>query len=526
MDATFLTETFPNVTDVSVTEVPIYVSGNPYFIKKEVSIEGIIQNTGAAVVFEEILPNATETGSLAIGTYTLSGLSFDSINYGDTDYDVVQPYTAKFSSYDQSGFLDIVDEWTYQEDDNKILSIKHRVSARSELPCTGDGGIQPRVIAFVQGRSSGVNVVPIAGGEFTTFGSLTKVGVEEISDVALGSYSLINSYQAYGEGAFYGNESRINSVSLNINYDRPSEKVSVSANGSSIGPLQTGLIQQGLPSGVGAEDVLADISSFVVDSVNSSLEGYSLEDIYPVNSSFTVSPEENKVDFSYNFEQVPSGNLIGENKNVLHLYETSFNIDKISQPYVTCSINGNLTYAGVDNPLTGQDLLTSARWTAIERAFSGLNPDALVATDLSNFTTTIGSDYKLGTATPSGVSEPTAFTVNKNLESLSIDYSYSYSTKYDIGSGVYNDLNLSTSKILPIDDTGVVETINGFSTGLNGKKAGTISVSASSQNSESFLSGLKTLAFSKMGTGGAFIIDSSEEAGDNNISFSVSKYYI
>ena len=121
MDAAFSSSNFPNVTDISITEVPSYVSGDPYFIKKEVSLDGFITGfvSGSGVAFTEFLPSYT-TGSLNLGDYTISGLTFDSISYADSDYDIVQPYNAKFSSYDDSGFLDISDEWQYEENDNKI----------------------------------------------------------------------------------------------------------------------------------------------------------------------------------------------------------------------------------------------------------------------------------------------------------------------------------------------------------------------------------------------------------------------
>ena len=522
MDATFQGKIFPNITGISRSDTPVYSGGKYDHDITTITIEGVAKNPTANQVAPttafgfanlEIKDIVDGFGDLVIGTKTYAKCLISQISMTDSEHEYLVPYSANFTQKTQD-VENIVNQWSFSEN-NKIITATHTVSATGVD--TGNG-IKPmdKAKTFVDA----VAVVP-QNVYFTLAATKNKISTNEVFDTSGGSYSLTTVYNIYDSTSFFVADAHVINCSLKINYDRKSESLNVSVDGS---------IQQALDA-TGAVDLtpfnsdraklIAD--DFVANSVNSSSEGYSLETLVNNTYNFTVNEDARKVDFSYNFKQVEDKNLIGAGKNVLHEYSKSFSVSK-DEPYINATINGTLTYALSDNPIDiNTELKNSARWLAVNAAFGTIDQRAELITDFNDFRTANLTEYKLDGARDLQLL-PTTYNIDKDLKNITITYSYNYNNKYDYGLGVLKNLNLSITDTQPILRKNVKESIAGWSKQETGTKVGVLSGVASADNDIADIDLLKTAMNLKVGKG-VLIRDSSLSSARKKISYSVAKYY-
>ena len=522
MDATFQGKTFPNITGISFSDTPVYSGGNYDHDVTTITIEGVAKNPTAnqaapttAFAFADLVIDdiADGFGSLVIDTKTYPNCLISQISMTDSDHEYLVPYSVNFTQKTQD-VENIVNQWSFSEN-NKIITATHTISATGVDTNNGTSPMD-KAKAFVEA----VAVVP-QNVYFTLASTKNKISTNEVFDTSGGSYSLTTVYNIYDSTSFFASDAHVINCSLKINYDRKSESLNVSVNGSIQQALDATGVVDLTPFNAARAKLIAD--DFVTNSVTSSSEGYSLETLVNNAYNFTVNEDARRVDFSYSFKQVPDENLLGVDKNVLHEYSKSFSVSK-DEPYINATINGTLTYALSDNPIDiNTDLVDSARWIAVNTVFGLLDPRAELITDFEDFRTANLAEYKLDGAIDLQLL-PTTYNIDKNLKNITITYSYNYNNKYDYGLGVLKNIDLSITDTEPITRTNVRETIAGWAKQETGTKVGVISGSASADNDIVDITALKTAMNLKVGKG-VLIRDSSLSSARKKISYSVSKYY-
>ncbi len=521
MDATFKGQTFPNVTGISVNATPVYSGGKYEHDVKTINIEGVATNPDASTAAPttdfafsklQIDDIGEGFGDLQLGSKTYDDCLISQISIQDSDHEYLVPYSVSFTQKTQD-VENIVNQWSFSEN-NKIITATHTVSATG---VDTNNGIEPidKAKTFVDA----VSVIP-QNVYFTLSATKNLISTNEVFDTSGGSYSLTTVYNIYDSTSYFAADTHVINCSLKINYDRKSESLTVSVDGSIQQALDSSATVDLIPFDSARAKAIAD--DYVANSVGST-EGYSLESLVNDQYNFTVNEEARKVDFSYNFKQVPDENLIGSNKNVLHTYSKSFVVSK-EAPYIVASINGTLTYALSDNPIDiNIEIKDSPRWIAINTAFDNLDFRAELASDFTEFRTANQAEFKLDPSKDLQLL-PSNYNIDKDLRSISISYSYSYNNKHDYGSGVLKNIDLSITDQAPIQKTITKETIAGWAKQDSGQKVGTLSGNASADNDFADIEILKTALNARL-TDGVLISDSSLSSARKKITYSISKYY-
>lgn len=528
MDIIYDSYTFPEPSpSVAVSSQPVYLSGNYDYNVGNISLAGIITGDGVVElnsVRENMISGlSSEFKTLNIDTGSFDFVKVEEISFEESDYTSVLPYSVSFSYYEEKVFSDFfgisdpVDAWSFQAE-NKIATATHTVSAKG-IKKDANRPIDNAKSFVNSKRQKNINNV---SAFFTAINANSYVleGTSEKIDAAAGSYSIVDTYKFHEDTAYdFQLPDKIVNCSVSIDTDKES-KVKASINGSVKGVLNG--------TGVSVSDFdfskAQDIALEYLSESKSTEENYSLANLTADGFSYNVNEKANTVDFSFNLVQEDASQII--NTNVLHKYTVDFSISKENGSFITASVNGTLSYFGIDNPIQLGEEENSARWLAVSAAFDTVDPYAVAFTNYNNYKLELGSVYDLSQAQTLSPKEK-SYNINKSLESTTINYTYVYDDKFDFGAGTnLKNLKINLTNSLPISKRTPIKTVAGFhSQVVSNKTKGSFEVNASASNEAQDLPALIAAADALVDRG-YFVADSSKNIGVKSISYKVKKHYI
>ena len=520
--------TFPEPSpSVVVSSEPVYLSGNYDYNVGNISLAGIITGDGIVELNssrEDMIAGlSSEFKTLQVDTDSFNFVKVEEISFEESDYTTVLPYSVTFSHYEEKVFSDFfgvsdpVDAWSFQAE-NKIVTATHTVSAKG-VKKDANRPIDNAKNFVNSKRQENINNV-------STFFTAIDVnyyvleGTSEKIDAAAGSYSIEDTYKFHEDTAYdFVLPDKIVTCSVSIDTDKES-KVKASVNGSIKGVLNGTNVSV---SDFDFSKAQAIALEYLSES-KSTEENYSLADLTADGFSYDVNEKSNSVEFSFSLVQEDQSQII--NNNVLHKYTVDFSISKENGSFITASVNGTLSYFGIDNPIQVGEEENSARWLAVSAAFDTIDPYAVAITNYNTYKLELGSVYDFSQAQILSPKEKSS-NINKSLESTTISYTYAYDDKFDFGAGTnLKDLKISLTNTRSISKEVPIETIAGFHSQLvSNKTKGAFGVSASASNEASDLPVLIGVADALVDRG-YFVADSSKDIGVKSISYKLTKHYI
>jgi hypothetical protein len=527
MNITYDSYTFPDSSpSVAISSEPVYLAGDYDYNVGSISLAGIITGNGVAElnsIREDMISGLTsEFKTLKIDTDSFDFVKVEEISFEDSDYTSVLPYSVNFSYYEDKvfsnffGISDPVDAWSFQEQD-KIVTAIHIVSAKG-IKKDANRPID-NAKSFVENRQKNIDSVS-AFFKSKNAGSYVLQGTSEKIDESSGFYSITETYRFHEDSAYdFELSNKIVNCSVSIDTDKES-KVKASVNGTVTGGLNG--------NDVSVSDFdFSKAQTIALEYLNESKsdkENYSAANLTADQFSYDINEKDNSIKFSFSLVQEDQSQVI--NGNVIHKYSVDYSVSKESGSFITASVNGSLSYFGVDNPIQAGEEENSARWVAVSSAFDTINPYAIASTNYNDYKIELGQIYDLST-TQALSPNYKSYNIQKSLKSTTITYSYTYNDKFDYGAGtnlknlkITLNNNLSISKVVPL------ETVAGFhSQVVSNKVRGVFGVTASASNEDADLPALISVA-ENLFDRGYFVAESSKNVGSKEISYTLTKYYL
>jgi hypothetical protein len=149
--------------------------------------------------YQNLVVQETDNSILNI-VYTKTFVEIEEINFAESLWRGVLPYTIKMTSYPSGffsgayGIINPVDRWDYQEQQNLSMEVTHTVSAQGLSLSSGQTMSLNNVATWVQGRTgltNAINPLFIRNSNTSTFYPTT---IEEKIDRIDGNYSVIEKY--------------------------------------------------------------------------------------------------------------------------------------------------------------------------------------------------------------------------------------------------------------------------------------------------------------------------------------------
>jgi hypothetical protein len=509
MSVTYNGFDFP-LASVLISDEPIYVEGKLDHTRERIQILGTI--TGASLNDLSSLKNDMQNAlSLSFQELDIDIAQFDyskpiSISFSDSDLTTILPYSVEFEVFSEKDFSnfygvsDPVDSWSYSEQDGRLISAVHTVSAKGIK--INDQDALDNAKTFVESRLNDFENYSIINPDIQT--AFIREKTEEI-DRFQNTYSVTETY-SLSSSRFDQPNNGLVTVTTQINYSKNSES-SVTVSGNIIGSINGPSVNESMFTALQAMNQ-ATIS---VEKSKSSQESNFYEIIKrgPTSSSFEKNEIDNSISFTYTFSDAFNE---GE---VIHDYTVSVSASKDSA-IITVSIDGEIIYKGTDNPYDGEEIEDWPRYLEIDQKFQEINPYNLAVQEYKEFFSVFDDFDGNSYLDP----EPLSESITKSPFVPSISYSYSYSNKPNSN---LNNLTLEYTDEKPIIRIDLVETLGGFQeneTSILGKKT----VSASAQESAASLSQLRGIVNDYL-TDGCFTFDESSSESDNSISYAKSRYY-
>ena len=447
----------------------------------------------------------------------------ESISFSDSDLTTLLPYSVSFkapSSGTFSAFFGVKnpkDNWSFDEQDGKIINAAHDVSAEG----IKTGAENPLVTArhFVTGRTTGC-IGDL--GVFNTGGNAFLTSRTENINKSNNTYGLTENYSFSTRTTGVISNKGIVTTSTSISYDKEGG-LSVSVDGSVFGSIDAnitgGLLNTGDFTPTQAQDVAINA---VVSSLSDYESGcYSFMNRGPTTYDYTINTGENRLDFSFGF--VDSDN-VDQTGNVSHKRSATVTASK-DEAVIKIAVNGELRYnapfeiMGTGNPVTG------ARFQEVEQAFSGVRDNSgffkLAVENLKCFREDatgyyISGDYVNPTPTSSGVT--------KNPIEGFISYSLSFNNKFDLGSGLLTGLQVSISDQKPIELNGIQPSLLGFAEQIiSYRTLGQYQVNANCEASTGSLATLEQVVSGYIT--GIYDIGKSSSSTDETLSLNWGRFY-
>ena len=450
----------------------------------------------------------------------------ESIDFNESDSTTILPYSLTalyysgetFSEY--FGVTDPKNSWSYNEEDNKIITATHDVSAKGLKVDAKDPFDNAR--EYVSGKiiNGFENIALFNSGDNAFLTSRTEnvdkkeniYGVTEVYSYSAGDRD--NSNKSYSD-------SGVLNLSTSISFSNDSE-LSISVNGSLQGSIdantgsQVGLLSTGNFTPEQATEVATNA---LVNSYSDYESGvYSFVQEGPTAFNYNLNTGANSLEFSFTFADPDKVEVI--NNNVLHSYVSSISLSKDSS-VSTIQIQGNLKYLGLLIIDSTGEFEDNARFQAVETAFEEVNQHGIAISALQKFSG-VATGYEINSSYVN--EEPERLSISKNPVENTISYNYNYSNQIDFSTGRLKNLTISVTDKKPLAIDNVQETIGGVASAqIISRSLGNYSVSASSNNDASKLGDLKE--FTTGLCSGDFVIDDSYSTGQNSISYNLSKYY-
>lgn len=512
---------FPEpLPSVAEGNTPVYISGLYDYSTLNVQLVGFLTGanlSGLHLQKQQMISGMlNEYGNLVI---TVSGdvKTYEqalptSIDFSDSDMTTFLPYTVSFTVFSGENFSRFFgvsspkNEWAFQEQDNKIVSATHTISAQGEK-VNSQSPLQ-NAIDFVTGLTGFQNVAPILTGN----NAFLKSRNEKINRKTT-NYSITEVYHFDGSDN-QETPSGIVIYDMTINTNRDGQNA-VSIQGSIEGGYDGAAVTTGLFTPQDATDAL-------INSVAASMSPYesgafSFVRRGPTTYNYTTDTGANKIDFTFNFIDIDNIDQIG---NVGHKYNVSVQGDKDSANLIVTA-NGELFYNSIESFINTGEYENSARFQEIDATFSGVNPYLVAYRGLTDFRSG-ASDFS-GFDNYLNPSEKSR-NVTKDPVANKITYSYSYDTSIDYSSGSLDNLGITITDKIPLQLSNVVPTIGGFAAQtVSDRTLGEYSVSARADEEETDMPTLKSIVSGL--TSGDYVFSNQENIGVNTIDFSLSKYY-
>jgi len=459
-------------------------------------------------------------------TKTCPSALIETIDFNDSDSTTILPYNLTVLYYsgetfsDYFGITDPQNSWSYDENENKIITATHTVSAKGLKVNSSDPFDNAR--DFVTGKLEGgfQNIALFNSGTNAFLTSRTEnvdrkeniYGVTEVYSYSASDRD--NSQNSYSD-------SGILNVSTSISFNDDSQ-LSINVNGS---------IQGSIDANTGSQDGLLTTGNFTPDqatdvAINALVNSYSDYEsgVYsfvqdgPTQFNYDLNTGANLLNFSFTFADPDKVDVI--NNNVLHSYTSSISISKDSSSS-SVSVRGDLRYLGTLFIDSTGEFENNSRFQALETALGEIDQLAIATTALNDFSG-IATGYEFNSSYVN--SEPISFSISKNPVDNTISYNYTYNNQVDFSDGDLKDLNLNIQDKKPLAINNVQETIGGFQASqMISRSLGNYSISANCSNDGSQLETLKE--FVSGFCSGDYIIAESYSTGQNSISYNLSKYY-
>lgn len=501
---------------VGMDENEVFASGQ--YDHSALSIELVGQLTGCdfASLYDQkqLLEHALSSG-------------FQTLTIGNTGYDYakptnirfreftskVLPYTVSFEAFHEKNFSQFygienpVDEWSYQEEEGRIVSATHTVSARGVKTSATDSLTVAK--NFVDGRVGSFENKSL----FFSGDAVVKESTSESIDRVSNSYGITEEYRLSESLLGYDSGDYIIRPDCSVSFS--DDSLSVSVNGSITAGI-TGVINEshtGLFTPAQATSFARNTVKRTKTSFEETLYGDILKE--PASYDYDINSGANTINFSFSFND-PTDFRTGD---VIHDYSTEFSSSK-EDGFVNASINGVVTYDGINDIFTGSVPEVETRYQKVEEYFSGINQFAIL-NSYYDYYNEITHPYSKAQLSDNFISER----IDKNPFEASISYNHSYSNKPDLTSGILKNaqLTIQTTHAIPIyaiqetidDSFSVQETydrLKKVSVSLNG----ILNTGHTAEEAESYFQN-----FSSQYSGQKSIVASyNVETGSSNLSFS------
>ncbi len=502
----------------AVDNSPIYVKGSIDHISNKISLIGTITGANLTSIYstKHKMTTALLSGfqELKIDTKSFPYAKPISISFQDSNLTTVLPYSINFEAYEDTTFSEYfgvkepTNTWSYTEQDGRIISAVHSVSAVG-VKVDANDPIENAKTFVINNCQNAENLSFFHSGS-TQF--LLRSKVEDI-DRFKGSYGLSNTYN-FSTSSNPIRTGVLISTSTQINYSKDN-RLQVSVNGSIIGEITGSAINETYFT---AEDAKSIASDALIKSKSSfEQSGYGFINKGPVSSNYDLNVSSNSINFSFQFKD-PS-DLRGD---VINNYTVQIAASKDSNN-ITASVNGELIYNGVaDLYVTGTNIENSPRFIKVNEAFNKLDPYKLALEHYSSFVSLSNNIYEISSyLNPDTIEQ----SVTKNPFENSISYSYSYNNNIDISNNSLNNCQISISDKRPIPSTIFKEGMNGLVNQLvSNRLLGEYSIQASSLDQSGLLPTLKNVATGYL-TKKCRITSESSSIGENNINYSITSLY-
>jgi len=469
------------------------------------------------------------TVTLGSDTRVFSECLVESIDFSNSDLSTVLPYSVSFKTFENETFSEYykiaspVDNWSYLEQDNKIIQATHNVSAKGLKVDSSDPLTNAR--SFVNSKlTEGFEYVGFFNGGSNGFLSSRNEKVDRKTD----TYSVTEVYM-YSASDQPLSSNGVVDVSTDISYDRNSE-LSVSVKGS---------VKGAMDANVGSSTMLTtgDFSpematNTALDAIASSLSAYeNLKYTFvsdgPSTYEYKLDTGDNRLEFSFGFENTENLDLVTGTDNlsrVLHTHTANVSCSKDS-PTVSVSVQGQLSFYGTSSlsiKNISQAGAENERYKVVSGAFELIDQYSLAKKAADEFSQAALDDYEFSSSYLN--SEPASFSINKNPNTNEISYNYTYNNVIDYSNGSLKDFSASIVDKVPIQKNDVKQTIGGFKANVVADRTlGEYSINASSNDEENKLATLKSIAAGLCS--GKHKITDSHNVQENSISYNLAKYY-
>ncbi len=427
----------------------VVLSGSLDHISNNISLVGEITgcDLNSVKTQKEALVRALSSGfqRLVIGNTGYDFAKPVSINFPSSSIRKRLPYEISFECYENLNFSqfygisDPVDTWVFSEEDDRIVSASHTVSARGLKVVTGSSlGAAKN---FVNGRLNGFdgNLSLFFSGQSFVLAS-KREEINRVSNV----YGITEDWSLSQSLNGFDRSDSIVRADCSISYDSESS-LSLSVRGTIRGGI-SGSANTGYFT-------IQDATNFAKNSVirskipyEDSLYGDILRE--PRTYNYSLDTGSNNISFSFDFLD-PTNLRTGD---VLHDYATSISASK-DDPFSSVSVNGSVYYASNRDIFTTSQPETEQRWIKVNAYFSGINP-FLVAQEHFNLFKDPSLNYNLSDLND----VVSTYNISKSPHSALIEYDFSYSNRPDLFSGMFKDISLIIDTTHPIPSYSIEET--------------------------------------------------------------------
>jgi len=497
----------------SLNDQPVFLSGQFDYTAQSIYLIG--QLTGCSLIDLKNAKNsliaACSSGfqELTVGNTGFSYAKPVGINFQESKLTKILPFEITFEAFQNSefsqfyGISDPIDIWTYSENEDRIVSASHEVSAKA-LKVSADSLLLAK--NFVNGRLKGFDNLSI----FFTGNTYILTNKTESLNRLSNSYSVKEEWTLSNSLTKYDRPDCIIRPNSKISFD--GTDLSISVDGTMIGGI-SGSISTGYFSPEDAREYAKETTL----NFKSYLEADYYDQVLKAPNSYTynVNTGANTINFSFNFSHPDNLNT----GDVNHEFSISFDGSKDS-PFVTANLQGRVFYDSYrDVFLTGSPE-NGTRYQKVEAYFSGVDP-YLIAQQYFNY-------YKEGNLIYSQNPLATQFkslTIDKKPFDSSIEYSFSYSNEIDFFPNIITNAQVTITFEHSIAKYAINKTIdNSFCTqelyqtlerkivSVNGNTITGVPI----QQSLLYLSGWMNQYSSTDGT----LLSSTLETGDSRISMS------